>query len=52
MQNGFGSPGSGSESRRKVHIPMCDVDDLAFKNRHDPNFVASISEKLNFYLYF
>jgi len=27
----------------KVHIPFCDVDDLAFRNRHDPNFVASIS---------
>jgi hypothetical protein len=32
-----------SEQRKKIHIPLHDVDDLAFKNRHDPNFVASIS---------
>lgn len=28
---------------RKTHIPICDVDDLAFKNRHDPKFIAEIS---------
>lgn len=31
------------EPKKNVHIPFLDVDDLAFKNRHDPNFVASIS---------
>ena len=30
-------------TRKRVHIPFCDVDDLAFKNRHDPNFIANIS---------
>lgn len=35
--------GFGVEQRKKIHIPLHDVDDLAFKNRHDPNFVASIS---------
>lgn len=33
-----------NEKRKKIHIPFCDVDDLAFKNRHDPNFIASISK--------
>jgi hypothetical protein len=28
---------------RKNHIPICDVDDLSFKNRHDPKFIAEIS---------
>jgi hypothetical protein len=32
-------------ARQRVHIPFCDVDDLAFKNRHDPNFIAKISIK-------
>ncbi len=36
------------KGNNKVHIPFCDVDDLAFKNRHDPNFIASISSFLNF----
>lgn len=31
-----------SRSRRNP-VPMCDVDDLAFRNRHDPNFIAEIS---------
>jgi hypothetical protein len=35
--------GGLNEQRKKIHIPIHDVDDLAFKNRHDPNFVASIS---------
>ena len=35
---------AGNEQRKKIHIPFCDVDDLAFKNRHDPNFIASISK--------
>lgn len=30
--------------RKRVHIPFCDVDDLAFKNRHDPNFIANITK--------
>ena len=34
------------DQRKKVHIPFCDVDDLAFRNRHDPNFVAKISKML------
>ena len=36
--------GGLSEQRKKIHIPIHDVDDLAFKNRHDPSFVASISK--------
>ena len=28
---------------KKYQINYPDVDDLAFKNRHDPNFIASIS---------
>jgi hypothetical protein len=28
---------------RKNHVPMHDVGDLAFTNRHDPAFVAEIS---------
>ena len=35
------------DHRKKVHIPFCDVDDLAFRNRHDPTFVAKISKKHN-----
>ena len=35
--------------RKKVHIPFMDVDDLAFKTRQDPGFIASIS-KANAYL--
>jgi hypothetical protein len=35
---------NNNEQRTRVHIPIFDVDDLAFKNRHDPNFIASISE--------
>jgi len=31
------------DHRKKVHIPFCDVDDLAFRNRHDPTFVAKIT---------
>jgi len=38
---------AGNEQRKKIHIPFCDVDDLAFKNRHDPNFIASISKLLS-----
>ena len=34
-----------NEKRKKIHIPFCDVDDLAFKNRHDPTFIASISKQ-------
>lgn len=35
-----------ASSRQRVnHIPFCDVDDLAFKNRHDPAFIANISER-------
>ena len=34
-----------SSRTRKNHIPLCDVDDLAFKNRHDPKFIANISKK-------
>jgi hypothetical protein len=33
-----------TEKKKKIHIPFHDVDDLAFKNRHDPNFIASISK--------
>jgi hypothetical protein len=32
-----------NEKRPRVHIPMTDVDDLPFKTRQDPNFIASIS---------
>lgn len=35
-------------ARKRVHIPFCDVDDLAFKNRHDPNFIANISKCSSF----
>lgn len=34
----------GNPNRKRVHIPFCDVDDLAFKNRHDPTFIANISQ--------
>ena len=39
---------NNNDQRKKVHIPFCDVDDLAFKNRHDPNFIASISKLVFF----
>jgi hypothetical protein len=39
-----------NENRNKqVHIPLSDVDDLPFKNRQDPNFIASISKKLFYF---
>lgn len=34
-----------NEQRKGLHIPISDVDDLAFKNRHDPQFIAQISTK-------
>ena len=44
---------AGNQQRKKIHIPFCDVDDLAFKNRHDPNFIASISKfEIFFFLFF
>ena len=42
---------ASNDQRKKIHIPFCDVDDLAFKNRHDPNFIASIS-KFEIFFYF
>jgi hypothetical protein len=36
------------EKRPPVHIPLSDVDDLPFKNRQDPNFIASISKAFFF----
>jgi hypothetical protein len=54
-QNTNGSGGGGyivdnmpmvNDNRNKqVHIPLSDVDDLPFKNRQDPNFIASISTR-------
>ena len=44
QQNEYSSPSIGHRSKQKIHIPLCDVDDLAFKDRNDPNFVASISK--------
>ncbi|CAF0798196.1 unnamed protein product [Brachionus calyciflorus] len=31
------------ESRKTMHIPISDVDDLPFKNRNDPQFIAKIT---------
>ena len=36
---------------RKNHVPMHDVGDLAFTNRHDPAFIAEISNLIDFYRY-
>lgn len=34
-----------NEQRKKLQIPISDMDDLAFKNRQDPQFIAQISTK-------
>ncbi|RMZ93448.1 hypothetical protein BpHYR1_021893, partial [Brachionus plicatilis] len=35
-----------NEHRKGFHIPISDVDDLAFKNRHDPKFIAQITNMM------
>ena len=35
---------------KKTHIPMHDVDDIAFRNRHDPKFIADISDIIKAYI--
>lgn len=32
-----------NEQRKGLQIPISDVDDLAFKHRQDPQFIAQIS---------